>query len=124
MTNSEEGQDGAQPTISLITVANREDEEELEDLAREQERGWRQRSRDLVVAETDIGADVLGKRLNSLLLAFGESLKATPPSIANFQLAEVTIAIEISASGKVNIMGTGAEVAGKGGLTVKLARPS
>ena len=77
----------------------------------------------MVVTATSIDADVLGNRLNTLLVAFGETLKGMPPSVADFQLAEVTIAIEISASGKVNLLGTGAEAAGKGGLTVKLARP-
>lgn len=118
-TNGEARRDREQQTIDVIAVA---DEAEREDLPEADERGWRRRSEDFVVTQTKIDADALGDRLNTLLVAFGESLKRAPASIADFQLAEVTVAIEVTASGKVALLGTGAEMAGKGGLTLKLAR--
>jgi hypothetical protein len=108
---------GSKPwTISIIGI---EDEEE----EGSDERGWRRRGREIVAAQGEVNAQDLGDRLNRLLEAIGVSIKHLPTAIAEFQITELTLAIEISASGKVNLMGTGAEVTGKGGLTVKLSRP-
>jgi hypothetical protein len=114
--NPVEDQGSTPWTISIIGIEDEEAEESAE-------RGWRHRGREIVAAQGEVNAQDLGDRLNRLLEAVGVSVRRIPTAIAEFQITELTLAIEISASGKVNLMGTGAEVTGKGGLTVKLSRP-
>ncbi len=113
--NPDEDQGSTPWTISIIGIEDEEAEESAE-------RGWRRHSREIIAAQGEVNAQDLGDRLNRLLQAIGASVKRIPTTIADFQVSELTLAIEISASGKVSLMGTGAEVTGKGGLTVKLSR--
>jgi hypothetical protein len=39
-----------------------------------------------------------------------------------YQVEEVTLSLEVGASGKVSMFGTGAEVSGKGAITLTLKR--
>ena len=42
--------------------------------------------------------------------------------LGQFNLTEMQIALEISAKGRVSVLGSGGEAGGKGGITLKLTK--
>jgi hypothetical protein len=49
-------------------------------------------------------------------------LENAPNEVGTFKLTELTVSAEISAKGQLVLVGTGAEAAAKGGLTLKFER--
>ncbi len=45
------------------------------------------------------------------------------PTDKSLQLEEVTLSVEVNAKGQLSILGTGGELGGSGGITLKFARP-
>jgi hypothetical protein len=52
----------------------------------------------------------------------GKVIGVVPDAMGAFRVDEITFTAEVSAKGSVNLLGTGGEIAGGGGVTVKLAR--
>jgi hypothetical protein len=73
------------------------------------------------VGVSTASAEVIGDSLASLTNAISQSFHNIK-AVGDYILDEVTVSAEISASGKIAILGTGAEVSGKGGIELKFRR--
>jgi hypothetical protein len=73
------------------------------------------------VAVSTANAEVIGESLANLSDALSQTFQHIK-AVGDYTLDEVTVSVEISASGKVAILGTGAEVSGKGGVQLKFRR--
>ena len=69
-----------------------------------------------------VDKDALRSQLSSFLSAMQDVLDDLPELLGGFAIEEVTLTAEVSASGSVSLLGTGAEVGGSGGLTFTLKR--
>jgi hypothetical protein len=49
-------------------------------------------------------------------------LQSIPNVLGGFQLDEMQISLEVSAKGRVSLLGVGGEAGGKGGITLKLTK--
>ena len=54
--------------------------------------------------------------------AMGQAIGSIPSALAGYRIDSIGINAEISASGKVSLLGNGGEVTGTGGITFKLTR--
>jgi hypothetical protein len=63
-----------------------------------------------------INIDALSNNVKEFVGQIGEVLKSIPDSCEGFELAEFEFNAEVSAKGTLSLLGTGGEVAGKGGL--------
>ncbi|MDX2044710.1 MAG: hypothetical protein SF097_26100 [Acidobacteriota bacterium] len=71
---------------------------------------------------SEIDPEQLKTRLNKFLSAMSSVVETVPNTFGEFALDSVTLTAEISAKGQVSLLGTGGELAGKGGLTFTLKR--
>lgn len=69
-----------------------------------------------------IPADELQRRFTEFADSMREVLGGLPGTVAGYGVEEVTLTAEVSAKGSVNLLGTGGEVAGRGGITLKFTR--
>jgi len=58
-------------------------------------------------------ADRVEEFVNSMRTVLGE----LPEVVGQYEIDQITVAAEVSAKGKVSLLGSGGELAGKGGLT-------
>lgn len=65
----------------------------------------------------DIPIDVFKRRVETFMAAMGEVIGGVAAKAGDYSLEEVTVSVEVSAKGKLSLLGTGGELAGKGGLT-------
>jgi hypothetical protein len=72
-------------------------------------------------AEIDVGT--LATNVEDFLRKVAIILEKVPHNSGGFALSEFVVSAEISATGKLGVLGIGAEVGGKGGLTFKFVRP-
>jgi hypothetical protein len=70
----------------------------------------------------EISADEFKERLKNFLTSMEEVVRDLPETLGEFKLDQITLTAEISAKGQVSLLGTGGEIAGKGGLTFTLKR--
>ena len=70
----------------------------------------------------EVTAEELKKRVATFLGEMKSIVQELPGKLGEFKLDEISISVEISASGKVSLLGSGAELQGKGGLTFTLKR--
>ena len=66
-----------------------------------------------------MSAKDLSKQLHSFQEAFEETIEKLKSKKKSARLTEVSVHVEINASGKVGIMGSGVSTGAKGGLTLK-----
>jgi hypothetical protein len=71
-----------------------------------------------------VSAEELQARLNTFMSTMDQVVTKLPPKVGGFALDSVTLVVEVSAKGTVSLLGTGGEIAGKGGLTFTLKRSS
>ncbi|MFF7535375.1 hypothetical protein ACFZB2_40970 [Streptomyces bobili] len=95
-------------TISVVGVAM-------------EERSFRRRG-DVEMVREDVSVGVLRERIDVFVKALAETLSSTQARIGHYQLEQVEVAAEVSAKGKVSILGSGGEVGGSGGLTFTFVR--
>jgi|ERR1044072_4501202 hypothetical protein len=69
-----------------------------------------------------LAVDVLADNMSSFIEKIGSILTKTPDKIGSFQISEFTISAEISAEGKLTILGVGGEAGTRGGLTFTFKR--
>ena len=74
------------------------------------------------VKQTKIPVDRLRAELEGITDALSKTLTSAV-KVGDFELDEVTFQVEISASGKVSLLGTGAEIGTKGAVELKFVRP-
>ena len=70
----------------------------------------------------EVPVDSLRNSLADYLAKMEDALNGVPASLSGYQVDEITLSLEVSATGKVSMLGTGAEVTGTGGLTLTLKR--
>lgn len=74
-------------------------------------------------APKELKVQVLAEQVNLFLTQIESVLEKAPDEVGGkFRFTEFTVSAEISAKGGLVLMGTGGEVAGKGGLTFKFER--
>src|SRR5713101_2499569 len=93
----------------VLTVVGYEDIEE---------RGLAERR--LVRREVD--ADQLGARVTAFLGSLRKVLGQQPDEIGPYKLDTISVTAEVSAKGAVGLLGTGTELAGKGGGSFSFKR--
>jgi hypothetical protein len=87
------------------------------------ERGWRLVRTQAKYEARDIPTAQLRERVTAFLHGISQSVLSAPAAIGELNLTEVTITAEITASGTVNLLGTGIETGGSGGITFTFTRP-
>jgi hypothetical protein len=83
-----------------------------------------ERAGDVRYTRVRLSADELKARLGDFLSAMKDVVGDLPDTIGPLRLDTVTLAVEVSAKGTVSLLGTGGELAGKGGITFTLKRPA
>jgi len=73
-------------------------------------------------APKELEVEVLAENVNLFLTHVEVMLQKTPEDVGKFKLTEFTVSAEVSANGKLVLMGTGVEAAAKGGLMFKFTR--
>jgi hypothetical protein len=71
----------------------------------------------------ELPAKELRGRVGSFLESMQEVIVDLPTGFGDFAMDTVTITAEVTAKGQVSLLGTGAEVSGKGGITFTFQRP-
>jgi hypothetical protein len=75
------------------------------------------RAQDIRLGRGEITSTDLQRRLENFLHAMRQIIGGLPDHMGTWQMSTVTLTAEITAKGSVNLLGTGAELSGKGGLT-------
>ncbi|MFK8042672.1 hypothetical protein [Congregibacter sp.] len=75
-----------------------------------------------------INAAELKEQMQELQAVVNELFDPSSPSIdsptsSGLRLEEVTLSVQVNAKGQLSILGTGGELSGSGGITLKFARP-
>jgi hypothetical protein len=96
----------------------------LEDSEGSKDRGLFDRLQNLRYGRQKVDVDVLKQRLNDFLSCIQDVVQGIPDTLGDYTLDTITLAVEVSAKGQVSLLGTGGEIAGKGGLTFTLKRPT
>jgi len=100
-------------TTQKIEVFGREDS---------QDRSLFSRGSDMRYGRGSIDPAELQERLTNFLHSMRDVIDGVPGMLGSFQITSVTLTAEVTAKGSVSLLGTGGEVAGKGGLTFTLQR--
>lgn len=86
--------------------------------------------RERVVTRQRIGVDSgkLKSQLQDLVATVNELFDVNQPNpitepAPGLQLEEITLSVQVNAKGELSILGTGGEIGGSGGITLKFARP-
>ncbi|MGW0179100.1 Pepco domain-containing protein [Nocardia sp. NPDC003345] len=94
-----------------IRVFGREDTEERA------ERSLFRRSGDFRYGSSDIPVDEFRRRVSVFLDSIQDVIAEVTPPSGSYELDQIQVNVEISAKGQLSLLGTGGELAGKGGLT-------
>ena len=70
----------------------------------------------------EVKISTLTEQMQKVVSGLKEVLQNLPAQLGQFNLTEMQIALEISAKGKVSVLGSGGEAGGKGGITLKLTK--
>lgn len=73
-------------------------------------------------APKELQVDVLADNVNLFLTQIEGILAKSPDEVGKFQFTEFTISAEVSANGKLVLLGSGVEAAAGAGLTFKFQR--
>jgi hypothetical protein len=69
------------------------------------------------IIRAEIDANELRDRVHAFLGAMEHVIGGVMTTVGRYRLETVSVTAEVSAKGKVSLLGAGGEVAGKGGLT-------
>ena len=72
----------------------------------------------------ELDVEVLSNNVSQFLTQVGRILERAPEDVDRFTLTEFEISAEVSADGRLSLVGTGVGVAAKGGLTFRFERKS
>lgn len=110
--------------VSEISILGLSDDN-LEQDDQEGARGWNWGRADQELTRSPITTEKLRSNLTEFLRGMQAVVSTVPEHLGGFHLSEVTLSAEVSASGRVSLMGVGgAEVGGQGGITFTLVRTS
>jgi len=105
--------------ISILGVEDEEFEEESE---RGGERGWRRSRAEASLVRNTVGSATIRESLVEFLNAMSDAISGIPEFLGPLYVSEIELSAEISASGKISLMGSGAEIGTTGGISFKLVR--
>lgn len=74
--------------------------------------------------KSEVPASDLATNLAEFLNTMGGIVEGLPTGLGQFELKEMSLAIEVSATGKISLLGSGVDVSGKSGLTLTLKKGS
>lgn len=69
-----------------------------------------------------VPAEQLQTNVETFIRSMGRAIAGVPDTLSGYSIDSIEISAEVSISGKVSLLGTGGEVAGKGGISFKLTR--
>lgn len=69
-----------------------------------------------------IGVQALAEEVQSFLQHIAGIVERAPSAVGAFELTELTLSAEVTAQGKLMLLGTGVETGAKGGITFKFER--
>lgn len=101
--------------IKTIKIIGRADEDELM-------RGQFDNLKKFGVAAAEVRVSELKRELTHFLAEMDGVVKGLPGKLGQFSLDSISLTVEVSAKGQVIFLGTGGELAGKGGITFTLKR--
>ena len=93
-----------------------EDDDDMSD------RGRFFRREEARVGRGRVPAEQLQQSVEAFVRAMGVALKGVPTALSGYSITSIELSAEISASGKVSLLGNGGELAGKGGIAFTLTR--
>jgi hypothetical protein len=70
----------------------------------------------------ELEVEVLSDNMSQFLTQIGSTLEKAPEDVSGFKITEFEVSAEISADGRLSLVGTGIGVAAKGGLTFRFQR--
>jgi hypothetical protein len=80
------------------------------------------RSSDIRYSRQTVAAVDVARRVEEFVDTLGAVLARLPAVMSGFEIDNITVAAEVSAKGKLALLGTGGELGGKGGLTFTFRR--
>jgi hypothetical protein len=104
---------------SMITVVA----SDLNDPNEDDVRGLFRKTEEVRIARVQIPSNTLRENLAAFLTNMSQVIEHLPEQIGGLSIDSLSISMEVSAKGTVSLLGTGGELAGKGGLTLSLKRP-
>lgn len=72
----------------------------------------------------EIPIDGLKSQVDAVISGLDDLFAARADALKNYELAEFTVSLEVTASGKIGILGTGVETSGTGGIELTFRRKS
>jgi hypothetical protein len=103
-------------TISIVAGARGEEEIDSTD------RGFTDEVQKFFARRVELSADDVARQLKNFLDTMDTVLTKLPAKLGGFTLKEMELSVEISATGKVSLLGTGGEMGTTGGLKFTLKR--
>ncbi|KPQ33831.1 MAG: hypothetical protein HLUCCA11_16895 [Phormidesmis priestleyi Ana] len=79
-------------------------------------------------SRVSVKSDKLKSQMQELVATVNDLFDTTEPNpivepAHGLQLEEITLSVQVNAKGELSILGTGGEIGGSGGITLKFARP-
>ncbi|MBV9881749.1 MAG: hypothetical protein JO276_01925 [Sphingomonadaceae bacterium] len=103
-------------TISVISV------DHPQAPPRSKDRGGLDVVKRMLGYRTEVPANDLAANLSEFLGTMGSIVDRLPTALGAFELKEMEIALEVSATGRVSLLGSGIDLSGKSGLTLTLKK--
>lgn len=100
-----------------ITVFGLEDAEKLH-----ADRSLFRRPEEMRFGRGEVPTGILHSRVKDFIASMADVLGDLPTLTGEFSLEQVTLAAEVSAKGRVSLLGSGGEAGGKAGLTFTFSR--
>jgi hypothetical protein len=86
------------------------------------DRSLLRRPQDWRLGRAEVPVDVFRHRVSDFLESMRDVITGLPHSFGSYDLDEITVTAEVSASGQVSLLGSGGELAGKAGITFTFTR--
>jgi hypothetical protein len=77
---------------------------------------------DVRLARQRVPAEQLRDNVGAFVRAMGRALEGVPSALSGYSIDSIEISAEVGASGKVSLLGNGAELVAKGGIAFTLTR--
>jgi hypothetical protein len=110
---------GDQEYVWILGLEGEDDDEEEGDGV---DRGLYFRRDEARVGRQRVPAEQLQKNIEGFVRAMGHAIAGVPSVLSGYSIDSIEISAEISASGKVSLLGNGGELAGTGGIAFTLTR--
>jgi hypothetical protein len=108
-------EEATKKSTDVVHILGLEDAGRVDRLAFKRPAEWR-------LGRAEIATEEFRKQVKAFLDTMREVFANLPDTSDGFRLDQVTIAAEISAKGKISLLGSGGELAGKAGLTFTFTR--